>query len=122
MGMFNKEVPDDIYSWIANDVLHDISIDRNFIKELTFKILYGASMNTIKKDLDWLYDIEDIVNRIKSNMGYQELALKIKFFTKFLFLIKLLNCLNLFDFNPINSAGIMPTSERTEYLPPIKLL
>lgn len=78
MGMFNKEVPDDIYSWIGNDVLHDISIDRNFVKELTFKILYGASMNTIKKDLDWLYDIEDIVNRIKSNMGYQELALKIK--------------------------------------------
>ena len=78
MGMFNKDVPDDIYSWIANEVLHDISIDRNFVKELTFKILYGASMNTIKKDLDWLYDIEEIVNRIKSNMGYQELALKIK--------------------------------------------
>jgi len=78
MGMFNKEVPDDIYSWISNEVLHDVSIDRNFVKELTFKILYGASMNTIKKDLDWLYEIEDIVNRIKSNMGYQELALKIK--------------------------------------------
>jgi len=78
MGMFNKEVPEDIYSWIANEVLHDISVDRNFIKELTFKILYGASMNTIKKDLSWMHDIEDIVNRIKSNMGYQELALKIK--------------------------------------------
>ena len=78
MGMFNKEVPDDIYSWIANDVLNDIAIDRKFIKELTFKILYGASMNTIKKDLNWLCDIEEIVNRIKSNMGYQELAIKIK--------------------------------------------
>ena len=78
MGMFNKEVPYDIYSWISKDVLHDISIDRDFVKELTFKILYGASMNTIKKDLDWLYDIEDIVNRIKSNTGYHELAVKIK--------------------------------------------
>ena len=74
MGMFNKEVPEDIYSWIANEVLHDISVDRNFIKELTFKILYGASMNTIKKDLSWMHDIEDIVNRIKSNMGYNFLS------------------------------------------------
>jgi DNA polymerase I-like protein with 3'-5' exonuclease and polymerase domains len=89
MGMSNKEVPEDIYTWIAKIVLdktgyNDDKIDnvqRNFIKELTFKILYGASMSTIKKDLkdmDWLYDIEDIVGRIKSNMGYHELAIKIK--------------------------------------------
>jgi len=87
MGMFNKEVPEDIYTWIAETVIDDNghkkvdTIQRNFIKELTFKILYGASMNTIKKDLkemDWLYDIEDIVGRIKSNMGYHELAIKIK--------------------------------------------
>lgn len=87
MGMFNKEVPDDIYTWIAETVIDNRNfnqidnIQRNFIKELTFKILYGASMNTIKKDLkdmDWLYDIEEIVGRIKSNMGYHELAIKIK--------------------------------------------
>jgi len=87
MGMFNKEVPEDIYTWIAETVIDDKgykgidSTQRDFIKELTFKILYGASMNTIKKDLkdmDWLYDIEDIVGRIKSNMGYHELAIKIK--------------------------------------------
>lgn len=89
MGMFNKEVPYDIYTWIAQTVLDkngygNNEIDatqRNFIKELTFKILYGASMHTIKKDLkdlDWLYGIEDIVGRIKSNMGYHELAIKIK--------------------------------------------
>ena len=39
-----------------------------------------------------------------------------------LFLIKLFNCLKLFDFKPINSAGNIPTSDKTEYLPPIKLL
>jgi hypothetical protein len=87
MGMFNKEVPEDIYTWIAETVIDNNgykeidTTQRNFIKELTFKILYGASMNTIKKDLkdmDWLYDIEDIVGRIKSNMGYHELAIKIK--------------------------------------------
>ena len=76
MGMFNKEVPDDIYTWIAQTVLDkngykDNEIDatqRNFIKELTFKILYGASMHTIKKDLKdmvWFFNIEDIVGRIK---------------------------------------------------------
>jgi len=87
MGMFNKEVPEDIYTWIAQTVIDDNGygeideIQRNFVKELTFKILYGASMHTIKKDLknmDWLYDIEDIVGRIKSNMGYHELVVKIK--------------------------------------------
>ena len=41
---------------------------------------------------------------------------------KFLFLIKLLKFLNLFSLRPINSAGNMPTSERTEYLPPMKFL
>ena len=40
----------------------------------------------------------------------------------FLFLTKLLNCLNFLEFNPINSAGSMPTSDKTAYLPPIKLL
>lgn len=89
MGMFNKEVPDDIYTWIGkivigNENYQSGSIDksqRDFIKELTFKILYGASMTTIKKDFEevsWMYDIEDVVGRIKSNMGYHELAIKIK--------------------------------------------
>ena len=41
---------------------------------------------------------------------------------KNLFFIKLLNCLKRFTFKPISSAGSMPTSDRTEYLPPIKLL
>ena len=40
----------------------------------------------------------------------------------FLFFIKLFNCLNFEVFNPINSAGNIPTSDKTEYLPPIKLL
>ena len=87
MGLFNKEVPDDIYTWIQETVFNtgykseNDGGQRDFIKELTFKILYGASMSTIKndlKDVDWLYDIEDIVGRIKSNMGYHELAVKIK--------------------------------------------
>ena len=39
-----------------------------------------------------------------------------------LFFIKELNRLNFFEFNPINSEGIIPTSDKTEYLPPIKLL
>lgn len=89
MGMFNKEVPDDIYTWIGkivigNENYQNGNIDksqRDFIKELTFKILYGASMATIKKDFEevsWMYDIEDVVGRIKSNMGYHELAIKIK--------------------------------------------
>jgi len=87
MGLFNKEVPDDIYTWIQETVFNtgykseNDGGQRDFIKELTFKILYGASMSTIKndlKDVDWLYDIEDIVGRIKSNMGYHELAIKIK--------------------------------------------
>ena len=45
-----------------------------------------------------------------------------KNFKNFLFFIKLLNCLNLFGLRPINSAGNIPTSDKTEYLPPIKLL
>ena len=41
---------------------------------------------------------------------------------KNLFLIIELSCLNLFTFKPIKSAGSIPTSDKTEYLPPIKLL
>ena len=40
----------------------------------------------------------------------------------FLFLINELNCLNFLTLSPINSAGNIPTSDKTEYLPPIKLL
>ena len=40
----------------------------------------------------------------------------------FYFLLIELNCLNFFGFRPINSAGNIPTSDKTEYLPPIKLL
>ena len=38
------------------------------------------------------------------------------------FLINELNCLNLLLFNPIRLHGNIPTSDKTEYLPPIKLL
>ena len=51
-----------------------------------------------------------------------ELTLEIKAFKYFLFLTKLFNCLNFFESNPINSAGNIPVSDKTEYLPPIKLL
>ena len=46
----------------------------------------------------------------------------IREFKKFLFFIRLFICLNLFFFNPINSAGNIPTSDKTENLPPIKSL
>ena len=48
-----------------------------------------------------------------------ELTLEIKLLKKDLFLIKKLSCLKLFIFKPISSAGNIPTSDRTEYLPPI---
>ena len=38
---------------------------------------------------------------------------------KFLFLIRLLKFLNFSGFKPIKIAGNIPTSESTEYLPPI---
>ena len=38
---------------------------------------------------------------------------------KFFFLIKELNCLNFLQFNPNKLAGNIPTSDKTEYLPPI---
>ena len=38
---------------------------------------------------------------------------------KFLFLIRLLKFLNFSGFKPIKIAGSIPTSESTEYLPPI---
>ena len=40
----------------------------------------------------------------------------------FLFLIKALSCLKLFFFKPMSSAGNIPTSDKTEYLPPKKFL
>ena len=49
-------------------------------------------------------------------------SFEIKALKKLLFLIKLLSCLKLFTFRSINSAGNIPTSDKTEYLPPIKLL
>ena len=39
-----------------------------------------------------------------------------------LFFIILFNCLNFLTSKPNNSAGNIPTSDKTEYLPPIKLL
>ena len=45
-----------------------------------------------------------------------------RLFRKLLFLIKKLSCLNFLVFNPTSSAGSIPTSDKTEYLPPIKLL
>ena len=56
---------------------------------------------------------------INSTMFTTLLIIELK---KYLFFTKLLNLLNLFSFNPINSAGNIPTSDKTEYLPPIKLL
>ena len=41
---------------------------------------------------------------------------------KFGFFIKLFSCLNSLTFRPINSAGSIPVSDKTEYLPPMKLL
>mgnify|MGYP006872196827 CR=1 FL=1 len=39
--------------------------------------------------------------------------------SKISFLTKELNCLKWPDFKPISSAGNIPTSDKTEYLPPI---
>ena len=43
-------------------------------------------------------------------------------FKNFLLATRLSNFLNFLESNPINSAGNIPTSDKTEYLPPIKLL
>ena len=48
-----------------------------------------------------------------------ELTFEIKELKKFLFFISIFKFLNLFEFKPINSAGSIPTSDKTEYLPPI---
>ena len=55
-------------------------------------------------------------------INYKVFTLISKLFTKFLFKINLSNLLNLLLFKPINSAGNIPTSDKTEYLPPIKFL
>ena len=44
---------------------------------------------------------------------------KIVYVLGVLFFIRLFNCLNFFESSPINSAGNIPTSDKTEYLPPI---
>ena len=48
-----------------------------------------------------------------------EITLLINELINLLFLIKLSNLLNFFGLRPINNAGSMPTSDKTEYLPPI---
>ena len=60
---------------------------------------------------------KELPTLVKVEFTFETNALK-----KSLLLIKLFNCLKLLGFNPISSAGNIPTSERTEYLPPIKLL
>ena len=53
---------------------------------------------------------------------YIEAALLTKEEVKYLFLSNLFKFLNLSIFKFISAAGNIPTSERTEYLPPIKFL
>ena len=48
-----------------------------------------------------------------------ELTFEIKELKKVLFFINEFSCLNFFTFKPIKLAGNMPTSDKTEYLPPI---
>jgi hypothetical protein len=64
-------------------------------------------------------DKNEILNSLSNN--YRD-SYKKNFVNKFknlLFFIKELNCLKFLDFKPINSAGSIPTSDKTEYLPPM---
>lgn len=78
MGLTKDEVPNDIYMWIKDNILNDMQISRSQIKVLIFKIIYGASMATIKYDLKDVYNAEDIIYRVKTALGYQKFALQIR--------------------------------------------
>ena len=49
-------------------------------------------------------------------------TLDISELVKLFFFIRKFSCLNFFGFKPMSSAGSIPTSDKTEYLPPMKLL
>ena len=64
---------------------------------------------------------ENLLDELDENYSQGSLFKKIKFHRQQSGIpdISLSNLLNLLLFRPINSAGTIPTSDKTEYLPPI---
>ena len=77
-------------------------------------ILYSHGDTTVKGKLkatnfddDDYYKIQMAINKIAKAVSSTE-------FKNFVFLIIEFNCLNLFVFSPMSSAGNIPTSDKTE--------
>lgn len=82
MGMYRDDVPEDIYAWIKEENLSDMNIGRDTIKIMLFKIMYGASSNSIYEGLKQygfdLADVKEMVARIKTSLCYNRLVLDIR--------------------------------------------
>ena len=108
-----KDVAKSIYSYFNEfDIESVTNAVRDYQKLGTWKSSIKISDKEYEKTLE-IFEFSNLISKKYSkNVPMKRLGEE----------SEIGNCLNFLIFKPINSAGNIPTSDKTEYLPPMKLL